>query len=136
MKRIAALLISTLALLTFSTSQGAERWGWSELSGPTFWPASHDDSWVPVGALSRYADAAARITIVPLSLEPAAARVPGALSAALPQLEEAVEAIRAVVAQDAALVANLKARGLSPSDVVGLTNAPSGEITLFVTGRA
>lgn len=136
MKQIAALLVSTLVLLSFGSSQAAERWGWAGLSHPTLWPAARQDSWVPVGALSSYANAAAHVTIVPIEIEPAASRVPGALSVALPQLEEAVEAIRAVVAQDPALVASLKARGLSPGDVLGLSSAPSGRITLFVTGEA
>ena len=57
------------------------------------------------------------------------------LSAAFPQLDEAIEAIRIVVAEDPALSTNLKARGFGPDDVVGLTHGPSGEVTLFVSNQ-
>ena len=61
--------------------------------------------------------------------------MPGALAGVIPQLDEAVDAVRSIVAQDAALIGNLKARGLGPDDVVGLSRAPSGEVTLFVIGE-
>jgi hypothetical protein len=57
------------------------------------------------------------------------------MASALPQLEEAIAAIRTVVAQDPALFTNLKARGFAPDDVVGLTHGPSGEVTLFVSNQ-
>lgn len=137
MKQIAALLLSTVTLLTFGNASASERWGWSELQGPVLLPAAHEDSWVPVGVLGRLgAREATRVNVVPLIVEPADAKVPGMLLAALPQLEEAIEAIRAVVVQDPVLSTNLKARGFSPDDVVGLSHGPTGEVTLFVSNQA
>ena len=137
MKQIAALLLATVTLLTFGNASASERWGWSELQSPVLLPAAHEDSWVPVGVLGRLsAKEAPRVNVVSLVVEPAAAKVPGTLSSALPQLEEAIEAIRAVVAQDPVLSTNLKARGFGPDDVVGLNRGPSGEVTLFVSNHA
>jgi hypothetical protein len=137
MKQIAALLLATATLLTFGNSSASERWGWSAPQGPELLPAAREDSWVPVDMLGRLvADQATRINVVPLPVEPPAASVPGALSAALPQLDEAIEAIRTVVAQDPVLSTNLKARGFGPDDVVGLSHGPSGEVTLFVSNQA
>lgn len=133
MKHIAALLLSTLALLTFSGSQGAERWGWSEITGPRLLPAAREDSWVPVGVLGNYvAGGAARVQIVPLSLKPELR----ASTSVAPQLGAAVDAIRSVVADDPLLVTNLKARGFDPEDVVGLSHSPFGIVTVFVTSQA
>jgi hypothetical protein len=135
MKQIAALLLSTVALLTFGDASASDRWGWSALTAPELLPAAHEDSWVPVNALGAYVTGVSRVKVVPLSIEPAAAKVPGAMASALPQLEEAIAAIRTVVAQDPALFTNLKARGFAPDDVVGLTHGPSGEVTLFVSNQ-
>ena len=137
MKQIVALLLATVTLLTFSDASASDRWGWSKLTGPELLPAAREDSWVPVDALGAYvAGGATRVKVVPLAIEPAAAKVPGALAAALPPLDEAIEAIRTVVAQDPALSTNLKARGFGPDDVVGLSHGPSGEVTLFVSTQA
>jgi hypothetical protein len=137
MKQIAALLLATVTLLTFGNASASERWGWGELHGPVLLPAAHEESWVPVGVLGRLsAKEATRVNVVPLVVKPAAAKVPGTLSAALPQLDGAIKAIRAVVAQDPALSTNLKARGFGPDDVVGLNRGPSGEVTLFVSNQA
>jgi hypothetical protein len=133
MKHIAALLLSTLTLLTFGGSQAAERWGSWAIAGPKLLPAAREESWVPVGALGRYvANGAARVDVVPLNLE---VGLDGPSSFA-PQLSAAVEAIRSVVADDPLLVTNLKARGFSPEDVVGLNHSPLGTVTLFVTSQA
>jgi hypothetical protein len=137
MKQIAALLLAAVTLLTFGNASASERWGWSELQGPVLLPAAHEDSWVPVGVLGRLtAKEATRVNVVPLVVERAAAKVPGTLSVALTQFDEAIGAIRAVVAQDPVLLTNLKARGFGPDDVVGLNHGPSGEVTLFVSNQA
>jgi hypothetical protein len=136
MKQIAALLLATVALLTFGEASASDRWGWSSLTEPRLPPAAHEDSWVPVDALgANVGGGVSRVKVVQLSVEPAAAKVPGAMASALPQLAEAIAAIRTVVAQDPALSTNLKARGFSPDDVVGLTHGPSGEVTLFVSNQ-
>ena len=136
MRQIAALLLATVTLLTFGGASAAERWGWSGLEAPQLLPAAREDSWVPVGVLGSYvANGATRVEIVPLPIEAAAAKTPGILSAVFPQLDEAIEAIRVVVAQNPALSTNLKARGFGPDDVVGLTHGPSGEVTLFVSNQ-
>ena len=137
MKQIAALLLATVSLLTFTNASASDRWGWSDLYAPQLLPAAREDSWVPVGALGSYvANGATRVKVVPLPVEAAATKAPGILSAAFPQLDEAIEAIRIVVAEDPALSTNLKARGFGPDDVVGLTHGPSGEVTLFVSNQA
>lgn len=134
MKQIAALLLATVSLLTFTDASAADRWGWSDLETPQLLPAAREDSWVPIGALGSYvANGATRVKVVPLAVEATATKAPGILSAAFPQLDEALEAIRVVVAEDPALSTNLKARGFDPDDVVGLTHGPSGEVTLFVS---
>jgi hypothetical protein len=137
MKQIAALLLSTAFLLTFGSASASERWGWDELDGARLLPAAKQDSWVPVDALERHlATGTPRVEIVPLTIEAAATKAPGALSTALPQLDEAIAAIRTLVAQDPALSTNLRARGFDPEDVLGLTHGPSGEVTLFVSNQA
>lgn len=137
MKQITALLLATVTLLTFGSASGSERWGWSQLEGPRLLPAAGEGSWVPVGALGRFVGSkATSVEVVPLAIEAAALKAPGALSAALPQLDEAIEAIRTVVAQDPVLSTNLKARGYGPNDVVGVSHGPSGAVTLFVSSQA
>lgn len=81
------------------------------------------------------ANSGAEITVIPLKVEPEAAKAPGVLAVALPQLQEALDAVQAIVKENPALLTNLKARGLSPDDVVGLSNTPEG-ITLFVSSVA
>ena len=135
MKQITAF--ATVTLLTFGSASGSDRWGWAELEGPQLQPAARESSWVPVGALDRLVgNEATSVKVVSLAIEPAATKSPGALSVALPQLDEAIEAIRAVVARDPVLSTNLKARGLGPGDVVGLSHGPAGEVTLFVSSHA
>ncbi len=132
MKQIAALLLATASLLTFNAgAQASERWGWAALDKMKAWPTSTD---VPLAQLNQYV-AQGDVSVVPLDVDPVALKAPGVLAAALPQLQEAVEAIQTLVANDPALVTNLKARGLSPDDVVGLANTPQG-ITLFVSTAA
>jgi hypothetical protein len=132
MKQIAALLLATASLLTFNAgAQASERWGWAAFDKMKAWPTSTD---VPLAQLDQYV-AQGDVSVVPLDVDPVALKAPGVLAAALPQLQEAVEAIQTLVANDPALVTNLKARGLSPDDVVGLANTPEG-ITLFVSSVA
>ena len=132
MKQIAALLLATASLLTFNAgAQASERWGWAALDKMKAWPTSTD---VPLAQLNQYV-AQGDVSVVPLDVDPVALKAPGVLAAALPQLQEAVEAIQTLVANDPALVTNLKARGLRPDDVVGLANTPQG-ITLFVSTEA
>jgi len=132
MKHIAALLMATVSLLTFSAGVDAsERWGWAALGDVKAWPTSQD---VPLVQLDQYV-VDGTISVVPLDVDPVALKAPGVLAGALPQLEEAVEAIQTLVANDPALVTNLKARGLSPDDVVGLSSTAKG-ITLFVSREA
>jgi len=137
MKQIAALLLATGTLLATGHASASERWGWSELESPVLPPAAQEDSWVPLGALGgQGAKGATRVKVVPLAVDPATAKVPGTLAAVLPQLHEAIEAIRAVVAQDPVLSTTLKARGFGSDEVVGLNYGPPGEVTLFVSNRA
>jgi hypothetical protein len=129
MKQIAALLVATVSLLTFNAGADAsDRWGWATLDKMKAWPTSTD---VPLAQFDEYI-VDGDVSVVPLDVDPAALKAPGVLAAALPQLQEAVEAIQTLVANDPALVTNLRARGLSPDDVVGLANTPQG-ITLFVS---
>jgi hypothetical protein len=132
-KHVLALLLSAVALATFTASPLAQRWGWSDLAGPTAW-ASAGSPTVPVEDIGAYVGAVAPVgvNVVPLDVDPAALKTPGILAEALPALEEALAAIRIVVADDPVLVTNLKARGLDPSNVVGLTHSPEG-VTLFVS---
>jgi hypothetical protein len=133
MKQIAALLLATVSLLTFTNASAADRWGWSDLEAPQLLPTASEDAWVPVGLLgSHVGNGGTRVKVVPLAVEAISTKAPGSLSAAFPQLDEALEAIRLVVAEDPALSTNLKARGFDPDDVIGLTHGPSGEVTLFV----
>jgi hypothetical protein len=133
MKHIAALLLSTLTLLTFGGSQAAERWGWSDVTGPHLLPAARQESWAPIGALGRYvANGVDHVDIVPVSLKLG----PGGPTPVAAQLNAAVDAIRTVVADDPLLVTNLKARGFGPEDVVGLSHSPYGTVTLFVMSEA
>jgi hypothetical protein len=132
MKQIAALLLATASLLTVNAgAQASERWGWAALERMKAWPTSTD---VPLAQLDTYV-VNGDVSVVPLDVDPVALKAPGVLAAALPQLQEAVEAIQTLVANDPALVTNLKARGLRPDDVVGLANTPQG-ITLFVSTEA
>jgi hypothetical protein len=137
MKQITALLLATVTLLTFGSASASARWGWTELEGPRLLPAAPEVSWVPIGTFGRFVgNEVTSVKVVPVSIEPAATKSPGALSVALPQLDEAIEAIRVVVAKDPMLSTNLKARGFSPDDVVGLGHGPTGEVTLFVSSQA
>jgi hypothetical protein len=132
MKQIAALLLATASLLTLNAgAQASERWGWAALETMKAWPTRTD---VPLAQLYTYV-VNGDVSVVPLDVDPVALKAPGVLAAALPQLQEAVEAIQTLVANDPALVTNLKARGLRPDDVVGLANTPQG-ITLFVSTEA
>ena len=70
-----------------------------------------------------------------IDIDPVALKAPGVLAGALPQLQEAVDAIRTMVASDPALITNLTARGLTPDDVVGLSTSSHG-VTLFVSSNA
>jgi hypothetical protein len=129
MKQIAALLLATVSLLTFSAGADAsDRWGWAALDKMKVWPTSQG---VPFAQLDTYV-VDGDVSVVPFDVDPAALKAPGVLAAALPELKEAVAAIQTLVANDPALVSNLKARGLSPDDVVGLANTSQG-ITLFVS---
>ena len=130
MKKIAALLLATVSLLTFG-ADASDRWGWAALHEMKAWPASKD---VPLVQLDSYV-VDGDISVVPLDVDPAALKAPGLLAAALPEFKDAVEAIRTLVANDPALVTNLKARGLSPDDVVGLASTSQG-LTLFVSTAA
>jgi hypothetical protein len=132
MKHIAALLLATVSLLTFTAGADAsDRWGWAAIDKMTAWPRSQD---VPLAQLDQYV-VSGKVSVVPLDVDPAALKTPGVLAGALPELREAVEAIQTMVASDPALVTNLKARGLSPDDVVGLSTTPHG-IMLFVSSTA
>ena len=135
MKYISKLLMATVSLLTFgSGALATDRWGWAELGQMKAWPAA--EAVVPISSLGRYvANSGADITVIPLKVEPDAAKAPGVLAVALPQLQEALDAVQAIVKENPALLTNLKARGLSPDDVVGLSNTPEG-ITLFVSSVA
>jgi hypothetical protein len=132
-KHVLALLLSAAALVTFTATPLAQRWGWSELAGPTAWVSASKPT-VPVTDIGAYVGEAAAVgvKVVPLDVDPAALRAPGILAEALPALDEALAAIRMVVAEDPVLVTNLKARGLDAHNVVGLTHSPDG-ITLFVS---
>jgi hypothetical protein len=133
MKQIAALLLSTVALLTFGGSQAAEGGRWFDIAGPQLAPAARQESWVPVGALGRYvANGVAHVDVVALSLKPGL-HDPASIQ---PPLEAAVDAIRKVVSDDPVLMTNLEARGYSLDDVVGLSHSPFGKVTLFVTTQA
>lgn len=137
MKQITALLLATVTLLTFGSASASARWGWAELEGPRLLPVAPEVSWVPIGTLGRFVgNEVTSVKVVPLAIEPAATKSPGALSVALPQLDEAIEAIRVVAAKDPMLSTNLKARGYGPNDVVGLRHGPTGEVTLFVSSQA
>jgi hypothetical protein len=132
MKPIAALLLATVSLLALSAGADAsDRWGWAALDKMKAWPTSTD---VPLTQLDQYV-VQGDVSVVPLDVDPVALKAPGVLAAALPQLQEAVEAIQTLVANDPTLVTNLRARGLSPDDVVGLANTPQG-VTLFVSNSA
>ena len=135
MKHIWKLLLATISTLTFGSGAIAtDRWGWTDLGRMKAWPTA--EAVVPIGSLGRYvANSGANITVVPLKVDPEAAKAPGVLAVALPQLQEALDAIQAIVEENPALVTNLKARGFSPDDVVGLSNTPEG-ITLFVSSVA
>jgi hypothetical protein len=132
MKQIAALLLSTVALLTFTETQAAERWGWSALTEPQLMPAAKVASWVPIHALTATDRVANRVRVVPLTIPPTASGFPETLAAPSTQWGAAVEAVRTVVARDPDLVTTLRERGYQPDDVVGLSHAPSGSVTLFV----
>ena len=131
MKQIAALLLSTVALLTFSGVSAAERWGWSDLAQPQI--RLEASSWAPLWALGSDIGDGAQVSVVPLEVDPAATKAPGVLSAALPQIDEALDALRTVVSEDPVLLTSLKVRGLGPDDVVGITHSPDGNVTLFVS---
>jgi hypothetical protein len=132
-KHVLALLFASVAIVTFTTSSMAQRWGWSELAGPIAW-TSHNGSMASVRDIGAYAGSGTSVpvTVVPVDLDPAALKAPGVLAQAVPALEEALHAIRVVVADDPLLVTNLEVRGLSPDNVLGLTHSPEG-ITLFVS---
>lgn len=130
-KQILALLLATTALVTFSAPSEAQRWGWSEIKGPIGWAR---DAFAPLDDIKRYFGEAApvEVNVVPVDVNPLAAKTPGLLANAVPALEEALAAIRTVVADDPVLLTNLKARGLDADNVVGLSQSPEG-VTLFVS---
>jgi hypothetical protein len=130
MKQIAALLFATLSLLAFG-ADASDRWGWAALHEMKAWPTSKD---VPLAQLDTYV-VDGDVGVVPIEVDPAALKAPGVLAAALPEFKEAIDAIQTLVANDPALVTNLKARGLSPDDVVGLASTSQG-LTLFVSTAA
>lgn len=130
-KQILALLLATAAFVTFSAPSEAQRWGWSEITGPIAWAG---DALVPIKAIKDYVGEAApvAVNVVPVDVNLLAARTTGAVANAVPALEEALAAIRTVVADDPVLLTDLKARGLDVDNVVGLSRSPEG-VTLFVT---
>lgn len=132
-KHILALLLSAAALVTFTASPMAQRWGWTELPGPTVWSGSND-AMVPLKELAAYVGSTASmpVSVVPVAIDPAALKSPGILAGTVPVLEEALAAIRVVVASNPLLATNLAARGLNADNVVGLTHSADG-ITLFVS---
>ena len=121
-KQILSWLLATAALLTFTGSSNAERWGWSDLE--RMW--STDAMAAPAGAAQ-----ALPVSVVPVEVDPVTLKAPGVLASALPPLEDALAAIRVVVEDDPVLLGTLRARGLSAEDVVGLSHSRDG-ITLFV----
>ena len=132
MKHIAALLLATVSLLTFNAGADAsDRWGWSAIDKMKAWPQSQD---VLLAQLDKYV-LNGKVNVVPIDIDPVALKAPGVLAGALPQLQEAVDAIRTMVASDPALITNLTARGLTPDDVVGLSTSSHG-VTLFVSSNA
>lgn len=132
-KHLIAALFSAAAFVTFSTASDAERWGWSAVTGPRAWIVD-DQSMVPLPEIGAYVGDAGsqRVTVVPVEVEPAATKSPGVLAGVLPALEDALDAIRVIVANNPTLSTNLKARGLDPADVVGINHSADG-ITLFVS---
>jgi hypothetical protein len=135
MKQIAALLLAAVALATFTAPSAGGRWGWDDLGASSWAPAPEE--WAPLGTIgASVANGATTVEVVPVEIDDAATRAPGVLAVAMPQIEEAVEAIRAIVAQDPVLLGTLHARGLGPDDVVGLSGGRDGAVTLFVSTAA
>jgi len=132
-KHIIAALFAAAAFVTFSTASIAQRWGWSDIAGPKAW-AVDEQSMVPLADIGAYIGDAGSppVKVVHVDLEPAAMASPGVLAGVLPALEDALDAIRVIVANDPTLATNLKARGLDAADVVGI-NHSAGGITLFVS---
>lgn len=131
-KQILALVLAAAALATVgSPSVAGQRWGWSDIAGPRAW-LTLTPPLVPVEDIRTYVGAAApKVDIVPLTIEPSALKAPGILAASAPVLEEAMEAVRSIVAGNPLLRTNLEARGLDPADVVGISHLAGG-LTLFV----
>ncbi|HZY68130.1 MAG TPA: hypothetical protein VFE52_06055 [Devosia sp.] len=137
MRKIAALLVSSLALLSVGSATAADRWGWSDITGPGLSQTAGAGSWAPIGILGQsLAHAAADVKVVQLPLGGEPPAVAGSIAGALPHLQDAVAAVRTAVAEDPLLRTNLEAQGFRPEQVIGLSRSATGGVTVFVTSNA
>jgi hypothetical protein len=135
MKKIAALVAATFCLLAFApTALGAARWGWNDIA-----EESWRDAWAslePNGvlAIARHpANASPKpVTIIPVRIDPVAARAPGALASVLPVVDDALKSLREAVAGDRQLAGALAAHGLDPDQVVGASRLADGSVAVLV----
>jgi len=134
MRKIAALVAATFCLLAFApVASGTERWGWSELA-----TASWQEAWTSLGqtrAAPHASHAIERlrpVTVMAVSVDPVAARVPGAVAAVLPMVDGALQSLRQAVAADRQLAAALAAHGYDAGEVVGASRLADGSVALLV----
>ena len=142
MKKIASLIAASFCLLALSApATAAERWGWSDLAAQSWkeaWLDLSHVSWAPAAEVLKYASAVAtpKVDVVPVPLDPKLIKQPGALAAIAPSFEDALDAVRKVVADDPVVARHLEAEGYKLDDVVGFGKLKDGTVAVFVDNAA
>lgn len=142
MRSIQALAAASLCALALLQPAIAADWIGKTSPLPPIWQAGAVDQ-----ALARVENAGKaawdktlspgrRAEIVALPIDPDRLAGPTAIAAAKLMLDDALDAVRSVVARDPSLAAQLRTRGFDAGDVLGLATTRDGSVAIVVAGSA